>query len=331
MIEKGKIESLNGNEVIIKLYALNLKQKDNNMKKILLTILVSVFLTATANAFEVPLFSGETNWMSDNSAGYLLNWTGTEYVNVDVDDGDTTVDEDDRIRGWFRVDTIEDRTGSGGEVQMATETFEVTGFYDVVVESKTWNGSNWIYQMGAYSGFATEIETNALLAAGDASGALVAFYTDDQTPFIRVDNPIINGSNPDLPDSSQEEAMVATAIDGELEWVFGETIGDEFWTVTIPTDDVSLLDDESGINVGTASFGFHEIINKTSYELAPDVNGFEMTGNGNFYAASITSSADLHDDVNFIIRPTVIPEPSTFLLLGLGLLGFAHIGRKKSS
>lgn len=296
------------------------------MKKLLITLIALLFCTASANA--IPLFLGETNHLSDNSAEYLINADGST-----ADGGDSIVEVGDRLRGWFDIGTIEDLSGGGGTRNMSDYPNEITGFFDIVVTSI--DATTGVFTMGAYSGFATEIEALYGLSAGSAAGSMVAFLEDPAFDYSRI-----NDGSDDIADAD-EEALLATATGGDLLWTFGDTGAGESWTVlslvSILTGGAFAFDDVAGFEListstsgGIANFNLTNIVNNTSIIFDTPAGSFDAVGTGNLLGVQgADTPADSWNNFDFTIHAAV-PEPTTILLLGSGLLALAGIGRRKS-
>lgn len=319
-------------------------------EKTLYIIAISILLIFLApNVYAIPLFSGQTNLLSDNSAEYLLNknvdpTTGT--VSYSTDDGDTFVNEGDRLRGWFQLETIEDQTGGGTTIDISSDlAYEITGFFDIEVLSKIDNGgNNYTFIMQPFAGFAGEIESLFGLGAGSAANSMVVFVEDIADDFTRLYGPT---DVDDAPGNASEEALLASSSGGNLLWSFGVTEGNEFWVVNpLPGigDDVSLFRNfTTGANAGTVNIALNNIVNNSPWLFGPVFEGstgnfYDATGNGNLLGINdgtgpgsiVNTPADSFDDFNFVIRPTAIPEPGTMLLLGFGIIGLAGAMRRKT-
>ncbi len=167
--------------------------------------------------------------------------------------------------------------------------------------------------------------TNADFTMADrAAGIVLNLFTDTGTAYQE------NGSGGGATDAGKIAADIANATDGNLWGALG--IEDGYWYSHAPTDDPLAL------NLGTiySYSGLDFVTNNTGYDFigANDPNEGEWDLTVDMYADSkITvnnTGGTLHwayqsDDPATLI---VTPEPSTFILLGAGLVGAALVRRK---
>jgi len=317
------------------------------MKKLILTMAVvgfaitSVVSNAHAGATDL-LFPGELNKASDDSGEYLIN-DGQGLRTTDV--VDTTLDVGDVLRGAFDITSNVDTTGGGGTNFPAG--YEWTGIFETEVKSKTFlyvdpdpvsftfGKAIYNFTFGPSAAFEAELEADArFAAAGDLKGALVAMF--DDTP-INYDRTGVDGAG-----DAQEEALVATASDGSPFWVAGFTgaggtaIAGEGWKASVAPDDISVL---KSIPVGSYAGTFNYGLNQIGVPFHPEiVLGQVLTpfgGTAHFNGGGSIEGVmgaitpyDAFDELNVVFKPSIIPEPTTMLLFGTGMMG-AFLRRKK--
>lgn len=255
---------------------------------------------ATSFAAPVPLPAGET-LLSDNNAEYLINKAGSAA-------NDTTLDEGDRLRGIFTIDTVESLV-SGSTDNTPFAGVELGGLFDITVTSKTSAGGNFFYTFAATGNLST-------------ANAAVEMYWDPKQNFTRIG-------------CGTTAACEATVLDGSLWAAFGFG-ANSFWTAVTTTDDIAVVGSiPAPTPGGSFNLGLDFLVNNTGFEFIPKVcfgpsgpaqndvcASGSLLGKGN-----ANTPYDSFSDVNFALN--VVPVPATLGLLGLGLLGFAAATRRQ--
>jgi hypothetical protein len=328
------------------------------MKRILtLSAFLAIFLGAIpAFALSLPWSTG-SNIMIDLSAEYLLNkveQTGQVadpgnvlYYNYDsgtnqttwytTDNGDTTLSVGDRLRAIFRIHDI--NVNSTDHFLPAGSMF--AGVSEVEVTSITPSGVGGLsnFTFGVSSDFSANYAT---------PGAMVAMYTSDSNPFA------IENGGIDSEGVTDEEALVSNVLSGSLYWTFGFTgagetpTGGEGWAANLAPNDISVFSGQSTTaQSGQVTFGLSLLDNTAGPQLVP--NSVSQTpsafipvlGDGSkdtlYGSAGLFGIVDGNGDINTPMDATdslrgtvnVVPEPTTLVLLGFGLIGIAAVGRKR--
>lgn len=307
------------------------------MKKLLLYMILGLFLVIgyTGQAYAVPVVPwgiNQMNFVSDNSAEYLLNWdgVGTTASDYTTDNGDTLLQTGDLLRGMFVVDQISYGTTNQ---ELKAQGVEFSGVFELEVESRTKVGST----TGPISGNIYDLYNYVFKPSSKfenqfGTGAIVAMYVDDTLDYNRLYTP------DDANGFVSEEATIDTAESPDLYWTFGFTGGTasdgEGWNAYGAPEDVLLFTEYTiAVGIGSAHIAMNLLTNPLGPQLAREIVSY-YGGLVDFAATSgfvgiknQTTAMNLFNNLDGELKP--IPEPATMLLLGTGLIGLAGFGRKK--
>lgn len=148
---------------------------------------------------------------------------------------------------------------------------------------------------------------------------------------------VFEGNTVNYDDSSQANGL-ATATDGALAFSLGFADAANYWyTPNLPASAITGPGTAGPVGVSYAGLDFIQLPT-FAFEDVDDPNEF-LFGDVNFWFNSeifdfgVFGTPDGRTDFHFGSNdPAVfypVPEPSTFLLLGAGLLGFLVVGRKR--
>jgi hypothetical protein len=279
-------------------------------KKLVGIFLLGMFLLVSSTVYAVPVsnlfVNGDTNRLSDNSAEMFID-----------NDSNGVLSDGDVLEGIARIDQFQYPTNAAAHTFSKFDPAwndELTLAFSATVTHTTLVGGIYSWDFVPTAGFSS------------TANSMVKAYTDSANDYGPLATP------------GSFAAALATATGGSLFWEFGydPTTPDGGWHATAPTNDFSLLPVAGGagefnfaLQLLTAGVG-GPLAEVQSNVLSGYAGLVELAGTGGFNGVGqgAPSWADALDELNADFTP--VPEPSTIMLIGFGMIGLATVIRKRA-
>ena len=276
------------------------------MKKILSITITAIFFLVLCSGYSFALsakslFNGDPDsitYLEDSDVEWEVNQSGnTEGI----------LEEGDYLKGAFSIENID-----GQGIGDATSYTGISGTYEIKVLSKTDTGNN----LQGFNLYSYEFGPTG------STGSVVSMWenTDPITSFS----------------GKSKTEIISRAETGNLLYEFGFTGNtDEYWMSPSIPDNIGSLDTLGVLpdtSIGTYEFELGTITNnflplRELSDTYANGEGIDIRGSGDLFAPD---DGEVYDaESNIRVRMNTVPEPTTLLLLGTGLLGLAGLSRKK--
>lgn len=310
-------------------------------KTLWISFLCALLLLWTSAPFAAPFLPGEVQLLEDEDAEVLLDTAGNE-ITVAID---TQIAVGNLFAGILKIQATQNVPSGDNDIDLQGTPDTFTSIFLIETESIIDAGIDEIQfgpatqaQWNSVFGLGGLLDISSYFDVSDLDGMGTGLSTGTMSLFF--DGVNFFDADPSLPTYS---ASTLSHVDGgNLLYEFGFTgaggvaLADEFWFTrgedalfpaligsTNPTNRIA-------INV-TQYWGGPPLLPHNHLGTSVPFDSFftgptQLQGKGDF-AGTATGPWGIITDTDLYIN--AVPEPSTLLLLGVGLLGLTGLGRKK--